>query len=102
MDEITNTLKKVTQGDIPAIATLAFMEEQRKFNQSIQISMNDLKNDIHNVCVSIEASNAQNKLEHEELKSGIAQLKNWMIAVLVVFAMASLYFLFRSAGLPTP
>ena len=102
MEEITNNLKKVSQGDIPAVATLEFMEEQRKFNQTVTISMNDLKNDIHNVCKSIEASNEVNKEEHRAIMSRLGRIEKFALGTLLIFAMASLYFLFKNAGLPTP
>jgi len=102
MDEPTNNLKKVSQGDIPAVATLEFMEEQRKFNQTVIISMNDLKNDIHNVCKSIQDSNDINKEEHKAIMSRLGRIEKFALGTLLIFALASLYFLFRNAGLPTP
>ena len=86
----------------PAPQTLKFIEEQLKFNQLMTISMNDVKNDIKNVCLSINTSNEQNKIEHKAIINRLGRIEKFTIGILVIFALASLYFLFQKAGLPTP
>ena len=86
----------------PAPQTLKFMEEQLKFNQTMTISMNDVRNDIKNVCNSINISNEQNKLEHKAIMNRLGRIEKFAFGILVIFALSSLYFLFIKAGLPTP
>jgi len=86
----------------PAPQTLKFIEEQLKFNQLMTISMNDVKNDIKNVCLSINTSNEQNKIEHKAIINRLGRIEKFTIGILVIFALASLYFLFQKAGLPMP
>jgi hypothetical protein len=86
----------------PAPQTLKFMEEQLKFNQTMTISMNDVRNDIKNVCKSIQDSNEINKVEHKAIMTRLGRIEKFALGTLVIFALASLYFLFRNAGLPTP
>ena len=86
----------------PAKATLKFMEEQMKFNQHMELSMNDIRNDIKSVCKSIEFSNEQNKSEHKAIMSRLGRIEKFALGTLLIFALASLYFLFLKSGLPTP
>ena len=53
----------------PAPQTIEFMEEQRKVNQHIEISMNDMKNSIHSICEKLE----QNTEEHKQIMDKIDQ-----------------------------
>ena len=79
-----------------------FMEKQLEFNQNVKITMNDMKNDIKNICVSMEENNKQNMEQHKEILKQVNQLRKWAFSVLVIFALASLYYIFQSVGLPKP
>jgi hypothetical protein len=61
-----------------------------------------MKKDIQRICEVVEESNVQNKEEHEEIMSRLGRIEKFAISILAIFAIASLYFLFRDAGLPTP
>ena len=78
------------------------MEKQDAFNQTMTIAMNDVRNDIKNVCKSIENSNAINKEEHKAIMSRLGRIEKFALGTLLIFALASLYFIFKNAGLPTP
>jgi hypothetical protein len=64
--------------------------------------MNDMKNDIKNICVSIEENNKQNIEQHKEILKQVNQLRKWAFSVLVIFALATLYYIFAHVGLPKP
>jgi hypothetical protein len=51
----------------PASQTKKFMEEQIKFNQNMQLSVNDMKHDIKSICDKLE----QNAEEHKEIMDKI-------------------------------
>jgi hypothetical protein len=86
----------------PSTSTRKFMEEQAKFNQHMEIAMNDVRNDIKSVCQTIELSNCQNKEEHKAIMNRLGRIEKFAFGILVIFALAALYFLFQKAGLPTP
>jgi hypothetical protein len=85
-----------------ATQTINFMEKQLEFNQNVKITMNDMKNDIKNICVSIEENNKQNIEQHKEILKQVNQLRKWAFSVLVIFALATLYYIFAHVGLPKP
>lgn len=86
----------------PAPKTITFMEKQLEFNKKIEISMNDMKNDIQNLCVSMRENNIQNKEQHKEILKQVNQLRKWALGVLVIFALAAVYYIFQAVGLPKP
>lgn len=86
----------------PAEKTINFMNEQSKFNQSMQISMNDLRHDIKDLCKSLGTSNEVNESQHEEIIKRLGRMEKFGLAILVIFALSALYFIFMKVGLPTP
>lgn len=104
MDAIVDEEKiyKIYRRLEPSKQTEKFMEEQSKFNQTMTIAMNDVRNDIKNVCKTIESSNERNVEEHKAIMNRLGRIEKFAIGTLVIFALAALYFLFQKAGLPTP
>jgi hypothetical protein len=84
----------------PAPATLEFMEEQRDFNETIRLSMNDLKHDVQDLVKSLDVSNKINETQHCEIIKRLGRMEKFGISVLIIFALATLYFIFESIGLP--
>ena len=84
----------------PAKQTLQFMEEQRDFNELINLTMNDLKHDIQDMNKSLTISNQNNEVQHCEIIKRLGRMEKFGLAVLVIFSLATLYFLFEAAGLP--
>jgi glucosamine 6-phosphate synthetase-like amidotransferase/phosphosugar isomerase protein len=86
----------------PAEATRQFMTEQIKFNQQMKLDMHDMKNDIKNICNQMAENNEQNREEHRAIMSRLGRIEKFALGTLMIFALASLYYLFTKAGLPTP
>jgi hypothetical protein len=86
----------------PAPQTIKFMDEQVKFNQQMQLDMRDMKNDIKTICNQMAENNAQNRSEHREIMGRLGRIERFAIGTLMIFALASLYYLFTRSGLPTP
>ena len=86
----------------PAPQTIKFIEEQIKFNQQILLEMKDVKNDIKNVCTQMHENNEQNKDEHRAIMGRLGRIEKFALGILLIFALASLYFIFVKVGLPTP
>jgi hypothetical protein len=63
MEEITNQFQKVTQGRIPAEETLRRLAECDKKFTSFEITMNDIQNNIKNICEQLK----DNKDEHKQI-----------------------------------
>ena len=70
----------------PSPQTIKFMEEQIKFNQTMTISMNDVRNDIKNVCISINSNNEQNKLEHRAIMNRLGRIEKFVFGILLIFS----------------
>jgi hypothetical protein len=94
------TIEKGYRWREPAKETNEFMKEQRAFNETIKLSMNDLKHDIKDICSSLEVSNKINEEQHCEIIKRLGRMEKFGLAVLIIFALATLYFLFEAAGLP--
>lgn len=86
----------------PAKATVEFMKEQRDFNKKVELTMNDMKHDIKDLSSAIRESTEQNRCEHKEIMGRIGRIEQFVIGILLIFAMATLYFIFSKVGLPTP
>lgn len=84
----------------PAPQTLKFMEEQQKINVKIETFMATTKGDIEYIKKALD----ENVVQHKEIMSSLANLKDLFIKVLLAIGTAAVvvvvsYLLIR-AGLP--
>jgi hypothetical protein len=86
----------------PAPQTLKFMDEQRDFNKKVDLAMNDMKHDIKDIADLVRITNEQNTCQHKEIMDRIGRIEQFAIGILVIFAMAAVYFIFSKVGLKIP
>lgn len=96
------TKKRIIQGDIPAKQTLEFIDAQIKFNNHIEISMNDLKNGIENLALTIKNNDEINKSQHCEILKRLGRMEKFGLGILIIFALATLGYILIAVGLPKP
>jgi len=90
------------QGRIPAEATLKYMEKQTQFNEKINLSMNDMQHEIKDLATTITTSNNKNAEQHKQIFDRLGRIEKFILAILVIFALAALYYIFSAVGLPKP
>jgi hypothetical protein len=97
-----NKTNKIYQGTIPARQTLEFIDAQTKFNNHIEITMNDLKNDISNLVGTIKNNDELNKSQHCEILKRLGRMEKFGLAILIILALVTLGYILINAGLPKP
>lgn len=97
-----NKINKIYQGTIPAKQTLEFIDTQTKFNQHIELTMNDLKNDISNLVTTIKTNDEINKSQHCEILKRLGRMEKFAIGILIVLSLVTLGYILIHAGLPKP
>ena len=84
----------------PAKQTCEYMEKTTdKFNH-FEITMMEVKNDIKLLSQSIESSNEINTQQHKDILRRLSRLEMFALGTLIIFALAALYLIFDSVGLP--
>ena len=100
---------KYWANQIPAPETKKRLEEGDKRFNSLDLCLNDMKNQIEQFSKEMKEWKTENSDQHKELMEAIKEIKTGsanknveyiVYSILVIFALASLYFIFDRVGLP--
>jgi hypothetical protein len=84
----------------PSPLSHKFMEETQEQVNNLKIQLTAMTKDIQYLCKSLEENNEQNKEQHKEIIRRIGRMEKFALAVLVIFSLTALYYVFHAVGLP--
>lgn len=101
--------KQYWSNQIPAPETKKRLDEGEKRFNSLDLHLNDMKNQISNFSKEMQEWKEENAQQHKDIMNALKEIKNGtanknveyiVYGIIVIFALSALYFIFEKVGLP--